>query len=149
MKNIKNIIIVVIIAAILKNTKSTFQTKSTQQEDSLRLVMKYLKLYGVTVHVTIANLLPQSALRRFVVLLCDELTVRHVLSCTIPQKTMNKLYKFKNTAITSDQYNTQGKLTKYLEVYVISSEEDNARIKGKLSEDYSLMQIKELGKDWN
>ena len=62
---------------------------------------------------------------------------------------MNKLYKFKNTNITSDQYNTQGKVTKYLEVYVISSLEDNARFKGKLSEDYSLMQIKELGKDWN
>lgn len=62
---------------------------------------------------------------------------------------MNKLYKFKNTAITSDQYNTQGKLTKYLEVYVVSSSEDNARLKGKLSEEYTLMQIKELGKGWN
>lgn len=62
---------------------------------------------------------------------------------------MNKLYKFKNSTINSDQYNSQGKITKYLEVYVISSSEDSARFKGKLSEEYTLVQIKELGKDWN
>ena len=54
----------------------------------------------------------------------------------IPWKMMNKLYKFKHSNIFFDQFNTQGKVTKYLEVNVIANSEENARVKGKLDQDY-------------
>lgn len=62
---------------------------------------------------------------------------------------MNKLYKFKNNSISFDQFNAKGRVTKYLEVNVISSSEHNARIKGKLDQEYTLIEVKELGEDWN
>ena len=62
---------------------------------------------------------------------------------------MHKLYKFKNSSINSDEINAQGKVTKYLEVNVISDSEENARVKGKLDQDYILIEVKELGEGWN
>jgi hypothetical protein len=62
---------------------------------------------------------------------------------------MNKLYKFKSSIINSDEINAQGKVTKYFEVNVISNSEDNARVKGKVTPEYVLIGIYELGKDWN
>ena len=62
---------------------------------------------------------------------------------------MNKLYKFKNSSINSDEINAQGKIIKYLEVNVISNSEENARVKGKLDQDYILIEVKELRGDWN
>lgn len=50
---------------------------------------------------------------------------------------------------TSDQFNPQGKVTKYLEVNVIANSEDNARIKAKLDQEYTLIDVKELGEGWD
>lgn len=62
---------------------------------------------------------------------------------------MNKLFKFQHGTLQQDQVNDKGKITKYFEVNVISSDEESARIKGKLDQDYILVEVKELGKDWN
>ncbi len=58
------------------------------------------------------------------------------------------LFKFTNKNITFDTFNEKGKVTKYYEVNVIAKYEESARIKGKLSEEYELTEVKELGKDW-
>lgn len=62
---------------------------------------------------------------------------------------MNNLYKFRHSLYTSDQFNPQGKVTKYLEVNVIANSEDNARIKAKLDQEYTLIDVKELGEGWD
>lgn len=64
---------------------------------------------------------------------------------------MNKLFmlRFLDSSIPSDIINDKGKVTRYKEVFCISDSEDNARVKSKLDEGYTLLGFKELGKDWN
>lgn len=61
----------------------------------------------------------------------------------------NKLYYFLDSSIPSDILNDKGKVTRYKEVYCISNSENNSRVKSKLDEKYVLIEVKELGKDWN
>lgn len=61
---------------------------------------------------------------------------------------MNKLYKFKHSSIDSDTYNNNGKIANYLEVYIVATDEEYARVKGKIGMEYVLVEVKELGKDW-
>ena len=62
---------------------------------------------------------------------------------------MNKLYKFKHSDIDSDTYNSNGKISNYLEVYIVATDEEHARVKGKIGMEYVLVEVKKLGKDWN
>lgn len=59
-------------------------------------------------------------------------------------------YKFIDPSIDSDIIGDKGKIIKYQQISVISDSEENARILGsKVTPEYILIGIYELGKDWN
>lgn len=59
-----------------------------------------------------------------------------------------KLFEFTNKNIIFDTFNEKGKITKYYKINIVAKDEESARVKGKLSEEYELTFVKELGKDW-
>lgn len=72
---------------------------------------------------------------------------------------MNALYIFQNPLMDGDLVNPKtGKVEVYKDIYVIATSEEDARTKaarakldkdGRLSRDYVLMRVDDLGKDWN
>lgn len=58
-------------------------------------------------------------------------------------------YKFIDPSIDSDIIGDKGKVTKYQQISAISDSEENAKILGKVTPEYVLIGIYELGKDWN
>lgn len=58
-------------------------------------------------------------------------------------------YKFIDPSIDSDIIGDKGKVTKYQQISAISDSEENARILGKVTHEYTLVGIYEIGKDWN
>ena len=68
-----------------------------------------------------------------------------------PLKKMNKqyLWHFLDGSISSDVISDKGRITRFKEVFCISDSEDNARVKSKLDSEYTLIEVKELGEDWN
>lgn len=57
-------------------------------------------------------------------------------------------YKFIDPNIDSDIIGDKGKVIKYQQISAISDSEENARILGKVTSEYTLVGIYELGKDW-
>ncbi len=58
-------------------------------------------------------------------------------------------YKFIDSSIDSDIIGDKGKVMKYQQISAISDSEENARILSKVTPEYVLVGIYELGKDWN
>lgn len=59
-----------------------------------------------------------------------------------------QMFEFIDYNMESDNYNQSGKINRYVQVYVISTDEDSARIKAKLDDNYTLTKIQQLGEDW-
>lgn len=59
-----------------------------------------------------------------------------------------QLFHFQNTTIDSDILNNAGKVTTYKDVFCCAESEEAARQKSKLSEEYTLVKVKQLSKDW-
>lgn len=58
-------------------------------------------------------------------------------------------YKFIDPGIDSDIIGDKGKVIKYQQISAISDSEENARIIGKVTSEYTLIGIYELGGGWN
>ena len=67
--------------------------------------------------------------------------------------TINQLYKFNNDSMSTDVVDDKtGKVTSFKEINVISVSEETARIKARkpiLSDEWKLVKVRELNKDWN
>ena len=59
------------------------------------------------------------------------------------------LYKFRNFSMNGDEVDEKtGKVKKYQEINVVAASVVEARIKGKVGEDWVFVSESQLGKDW-
>ena len=59
------------------------------------------------------------------------------------------LYKFRNFSMNGDELDEKtGKVKKYQEINVVAASVDEARIKGRVGEDWVFVSESQLGKDW-
>ena len=60
-----------------------------------------------------------------------------------------RVYKFRNFSMTGDEVDEKtGKVKKYQEINVVSTSVEAARVKGKVTEDWTFVSDSPLGKDW-
>ncbi len=60
-----------------------------------------------------------------------------------------RLYKFRNFSMTGDEVDEKtGRIKRYRDINVVSTTEEAARTKGKVTEDWTFVSDSPLGKDW-
>ncbi len=65
------------------------------------------------------------------------------------ESSTHQLYKFRNFSMAGDEVDEKtGKVKKYQEIYVVSTSVEAARLKGKVTEDWTFISGSPLGKDW-
>ena len=65
------------------------------------------------------------------------------------ESNIQRVYKFRNFSMAGDEVDEKtGKVKKYQEIYVVSTSVESARVKGKVTEDWTFVSNSPLGKDW-